>query len=129
VIAWRCACLLTETAEPTGDLHRPASFAVNSLTALGVLRALRERAVRIPEQMSVLTFDDVPIGDLLDPPLTVIEQPTHRIGAVAAEQLLRRISGPTTQVREVLLSARLVVRGSTGSVPEGDAQSGGEALG
>lgn len=95
-----------------------AIFAVNNLTALGVLRALRERGVRIPGQMSVVAFDDLPIGDLLDPPLTVIQQPTHQIGATAAELLLRRTGDPAASIREVLLSARLVVRGSTGAVPE-----------
>jgi len=95
-----------------------AIFAVNNLTALGVLRALRDRGVDIPGRMSVVAFDDLPIGDLLDPPLTVVQQPTHQIGATAAELLLRRIGDPAASVREVLLSARLVVRGSIGPVPE-----------
>ncbi|MGH2428756.1 MAG: substrate-binding domain-containing protein, partial [Candidatus Limnocylindria bacterium] len=95
-----------------------AIFAVNNLTALGVLRALKERGVHIPGQISVVAFDDLPIGDLLDPPLTVVQQPTHQIGAKAAELLLRRIGDPAASSREVLLSARLVMRGSIGPAPE-----------
>jgi LacI family transcriptional regulator len=101
-------------------LRKPptAIFAVNNLTALGVLRALRERGVHIPGQMSVVAFDDLPIGDLLDPPLSVVRQPTHKIGATAAELLLRRIGDPAARIREVLLSAHLVIRGSIGPAPE-----------
>lgn len=101
-------------------LRKPptAIFAVNNLTGLGVLRALRERGVHIPGQMSVVAFDDLPIGDLLDPPLSVVRQPTHKIGATAAELLLRRIGDPAARIREVLLSAHLVIRGSIGPAPE-----------
>lgn len=104
-----------------------AIFSVNNLTTLGVIRALREHGVRVPEQISLVAFDDLPIGDLLDPPVTVVKQPTYQIGAKAAELLLRRIGDPAAAVQEVLLSARLVVRGSTGPVPdqavrEGDSQ-------
>ncbi len=94
-----------------------AIFSVNNLTTLGVLRALRQLGVGVPEQMSVVAFDDLPIGDLLDPPMTVIQQPTYQIGARAAELLLRRIRDPGAPAQEVLLSARLVVRGSTGPPP------------
>ncbi len=102
------------------DLPHPptAIFSVNNLTTLGVLRALRERGVEIPREMSVVAFDDLPIGDLLDPPVTVVQQPTYQIGARAAELLLRRIRDPAAPAQEVLLSARLIIRGSTGSPPE-----------
>jgi LacI family transcriptional regulator len=98
------------------DLPDPptAIFSVNNLTTLGVLRALREGGVTVPGDMSVVGVDDLPIGDLLNPPITVIQQPTYQIGARAAELLLRRISAPDAQALEVLLTATLVVRGSTG---------------
>lgn len=91
-----------------------AIFSVNNLTTLGVLRALKKSGVSVPRQLSLVAFDDLPVGDLLDPPLTVIQQPTHQIGATAAKLLLRRIDNPAAPIREVLLSARMVIRGSTG---------------
>ena len=79
--------------------------------------ALRERGVVMPSAMSLVGFDDIPTGELLDPPLTVVQQPTYRMGAHAAELLIRRLLEPTAVIQEVVLAARLVVRGSTGPVP------------
>jgi LacI family transcriptional regulator len=61
-------------------------------------------------------FDDVPTGDLLEPPLTVVRQPTYRVGAKAASLLIRRLREPDAAIREVVLTASLVLRGSTGPV-------------
>jgi DNA-binding LacI/PurR family transcriptional regulator len=94
-----------------------AIFSANNLTTLGVLRALRERQVRVPTDLSIIGFDDLPIGDLLDPPVTVVEQPTHQIGAKAVELLFQRLQKPGLPVHEILMSARLIVRGSTGRPP------------
>ena len=90
---------------------------MNNLTTIGVLRALREQGVGIPEEISLVGFDDIPAGEFLDPPLTVIAQPTYQIGARAAELLIRRIQDPEAPIREVLLNGTLVVRGSTAPVP------------
>ena len=100
--------LLDEPEPPT------AIFAANNLTALGVLRALRERGRRLPDDVSLVGFDDLPTAELLDPPLTVVSQPTYQLGARAAELLLRRVEHPDAPVQQVVLTARLVVRGSTG---------------
>jgi len=101
------------------DLPEPptAIFAVNNLTTIGVLGALRERGVKLPDEMSVVGFDDLPTGELLDPPLTVVQQPTYRVGARAADLLVRRLREPTAAIKEIVLSARLVVRGSTAKAP------------
>ena len=100
------------------DLAEPptAIFAVNNLTTIGVLGALRERGARIPAEISLVGFDDVPTGELLEPPLTVVRQPTYRVGAQAASLLIRRLREPDAAIREVVLNATLVVRGSTGPV-------------
>jgi DNA-binding LacI/PurR family transcriptional regulator len=100
------------------DLPEPptAIFAVNNLTTIGVLGALRERGVDVPGEVSVVGFDDIPTAELLDPPLTVVQQPTYRVGARAADLLIRRLREPGAPVKEVVLSARLVVRGSTAPV-------------
>jgi DNA-binding LacI/PurR family transcriptional regulator len=101
------------------DLPEPptAIFAVNNLTTIGVLGALRERDLAVPRQLSVVGFDDIPTGELLEPPLTVVQQPTYRVGARAADLLIRRLREPAAPVKEVVLSARLVVRGSTAEAP------------
>jgi LacI family transcriptional regulator len=97
------------------DLAEPptAIFAVNNLTTIGVLAALRERGVAVPADVSVVGFDDIPTAELLHPPLTVVQQPTYRVGARAADLLIRRLREPEAAVKEVVLSARLIVRGST----------------
>jgi DNA-binding LacI/PurR family transcriptional regulator len=64
--------------------------------------------------MSVVGFDDIPTAELLEPPLTVVQQPTYRVGARAADLLIRRLREPSAAVKEVVLTARLIVRGSTG---------------
>jgi DNA-binding LacI/PurR family transcriptional regulator len=101
------------------DLAKPptAIFAVNNLTTIGVLGGLRERGLELPDEMSVVGFDDMPTAELLDPPLTVVQQPTYRVGARAGEMLIRRLREPKAAVKEVVLQARLVVRGSTSEVP------------
>jgi LacI family transcriptional regulator len=100
------------------DLREPptAIFAVNNLTTIGVLGALRERGVEVPTEMSVVGFDDIPTAELMQPPLTVVQQPTYRMGARAADLLIRRLREPDAAVKEVVLAARLVVRGSTAHV-------------
>jgi LacI family transcriptional regulator len=101
------------------DLPDPptAIMSLSNMTSLGVLRAVRERGLDVPAQISIVGFDDVPAGDLLEPPLTVVSQPTYDLGAKAAELLIRRLAEPSAPVREVVLGSTLVVRGSTGPVP------------
>jgi DNA-binding LacI/PurR family transcriptional regulator len=98
------------------DLAEPPSaiFAVNNLTTIGVLSALRERGVKMPTGVSLVGFDDIPTAELLDPPLTVVRQPTYQVGAHAAKLLLRRLRDQAAPIKEVVLAATLVVRASTG---------------
>lgn len=107
-----------EQAKALLDLPKPptAIFTVNNLTTLGALRAVRERGVRLPADLSLVGFDDIPTGDLLEPALTVVQQPTYQLGARATELLIRRLADPETPVQEILLAAKLIIRGSTGRV-------------
>ena len=90
-----------------------AVFTCNDLTTIGALKAFQARGIRLPEEMSFVGFDDLPTAELLDPPLTVIAQPSRRLGAQAAELLLRRIAEPDAPLREVVLAPSLILRGST----------------
>jgi LacI family transcriptional regulator len=96
--------------------HPPtAVFGANNLMTLGALRALHEAGTRIPDQMALVGFDDMPRAASLNPPLTA--QPAHDLGATAAELLLARIAEPQRPVRHVVLETELVVRASCG-VPQ-----------
>jgi len=88
-----------------------AIFAANDATAIGVSRALLERGIRIPEDISLAGFDDVPIVRYLTPPLSSIRAPISELGSGAMTRLLQRIEGgsalkPQQQTVEVLLVPR-----------------------
>jgi LacI family transcriptional regulator len=87
-----------------------AIFAARNILATGVVRALVERGMR--RSVAVVGFDDFPLADLLDPPLTVIRQDVARIGRTVADILFDRIDGDDSAPRHVVLQPTLVVRGS-----------------
>jgi LacI family transcriptional regulator len=98
-----------------------AVFAANNLMTLGALRMIHERGLRIPDEMAVVSFDDMPWAISLHPPLTAVAQPAHEMGASAAELLLTRIQKPDRPARRITLQTELVVRASCGSgLPRGD---------
>ncbi len=92
-----------------------AVFVASDSMAVGALRALRNANLRVPQDMALAGFDDVPFAAHMDPPLTTIRQPIHRAGAVAAETLIDLISNPDSHPRRVILPTELVIRASTGS--------------
>ena len=95
--------------------NRPdAIFTSNSLLASGILRAIRKCKLSIPADIAVASFDDTNWAKLLDPPLTVIEQPTYEIGRTATEMLIKRINDPSRSNREVVLKTKLIIRQSCG---------------
>ncbi|MCG8423275.1 MAG: substrate-binding domain-containing protein [Proteobacteria bacterium] len=92
-----------------------AIFARNDHTAFGVTQALTEMGLSIPEDMSVVGFDNIPMTGLVTPTLTSVSQPTKDEGRIAVECLLRRIERPDedTERRKILLECALVVRASS----------------
>lgn len=104
--------LLDRVPRPT------ALFAVNNLRTLGALSAIRERGLRIPQDISVIGFDDMPWLSLLEPPLTVVRQPTYEIGAEAARLLFRRLNAKCEEPAQiVVMQPEFVIRGSTAVLP------------
>jgi len=96
------------------DPRPQAIFASSNTIGAGALRALKALQVRVPDQVALLTFDDIPLADLCEPPPTVIAQPTAEIGKTAAQLLLNRLGGePATETSEVVHQPRLILRGST----------------
>lgn len=92
-----------------------AIFVTNQLLVLGALVALRERGLRIPEDVSLIGFDDTIYAELLDPPLTTIAQPTTDLGRRSAELLLDRVvRGYNGAPRIEVMAPKLVDRASVG---------------
>lgn len=107
-----------DTIEPARRIlsapERPtAIFAANDLSAIGVLEVARELGLRVPEDLSIVGFDNVPESFSCDPPLTTIDPNLKQLGTTALEMLLELISTGSTQERHRRLSTRLQVRGST----------------
>jgi DNA-binding LacI/PurR family transcriptional regulator len=94
-----------------------AIFVANNSMTIGCIRALTEAGVRIPEEMSVIGFDDSEWAEFFVPPLTVVRQPTYTMGTLAAEILFQRLTGTASpQWQEVVLKPELVIRASCSSV-------------
>ena len=89
-----------------------ALFAHNDQMAIGALRALREAGRRVPEDISVIGYDDIPIAEYCEPPLTTIRQPMREVGAIAARLLIQTIELLGVQQGEMLLRPELIVRKS-----------------
>lgn len=90
-----------------------AVFAINDEMALGLYAGLRKNGISIPEQISVLGYDDVDLDEFLNPPLTTIHQPIEQMGELAMKLLINRISNPEIEQQIIKLPVELVVRGST----------------
>jgi DNA-binding LacI/PurR family transcriptional regulator len=101
-----------------------AIFAANNLMSLGALRALHELGIRIPEQVALIGFDDMPWADDLNPPLTAVSQPGYELGQQAVRLLLQRVERPDLPFYKVILQPRLVVRRSCGAHLKGEATAG-----
>ena len=100
-------------------LDRPdrptAVFTANNFMTVGALRAARSLALRIPEDVALVGFDDLDWTTLVQPPVTVVRQPVADLGRVAGERLLRRLDGDAGPPKRIRLDANLIVRGSCGA--------------
>jgi LacI family transcriptional regulator len=96
-------------------LDRPptAIFAGNDLSAIGAIGAIREAGLRVPEDISVVGFDDIPAAAQIYPPLTTIRQPMHQMGRSAVNTLLAQIAGIAPASPQVWLPNELIVRATT----------------
>lgn len=99
--------------------RRPtAVFASNDLMAIGAICAAAQRGLRIPQDVSVVGFDDIALAAHSNPPLTSVVQPKHQTGQLAAQLLLERIADPSRALQRTILQPSLLVRQSSGPVPE-----------
>jgi DNA-binding LacI/PurR family transcriptional regulator len=104
-----------ELVERRGELT--ALFAFNDPSAIGAMRALHEAGIRVPEDVSVVGFDDIDSAAFHNPGLTTIRQPLRRMGAIAAQSLLDHLSGGEKVGSQLSVDPELVVRQSTGPAP------------
>lgn len=111
------------------DLPQPptAVFAASDSMAIGALHAVRQRGLRVPEDIALIGYDDLPLAAYATPPLTSVHQPIGEMGAHAVRVLVEQIKGqsPATSVR---LPARLVVRESSGGAAGLSSAKGGTVL-
>lgn len=95
------------------DSHATAAFTVNDDVAVGLLRGLNELGISVPEQFSVLGYDNTQLGQYVTPALTTIEQPRRKLAQVAVATLIERVNHPHIAVQHHTLPVLLVVRQST----------------
>jgi LacI family transcriptional regulator len=94
-----------------------ALFAFNDISAIGAMGLLQENGLRVPEDISVVGFDDIPHASFSKPALTTVKQPLQRMGQIAAETLLDWIEQREAYQPEILIEPELVVRKSTATAP------------
>lgn len=99
--------LLRQSPRPT------AIFAFSDVTAIGAIHAANELGIRIPEDISIIGFDNIPMAAYTYPELTTVSQPIQAMGRAAGDLLMKRIQGDTSSVQRITLETALVIRKST----------------
>jgi len=94
-----------------------ALFAYNDISAIGSIWAIKEAGLRVPGDISVVGFDDIPGAAYANPGLTTVRQPLIRMGQIAAQTIVDQIEGRAEYVPEIAIEPEFVVRASTGAVP------------
>ncbi|MEU9119103.1 LacI family DNA-binding transcriptional regulator [Streptomyces sp. NPDC048506] len=104
-------------AERLLTLDVTAVIACSDQMALGAIRAIRRRGLDVPDDVSVIGYDDGPLMEFTDPPLTTIRQPVERLATEVARHLISQLSGREVPAGELLFQPEVVVRGTTGPHP------------
>jgi LacI family transcriptional regulator len=96
-----------------------AIFASNDVMAMGVMDAVRNRNLRIPDDVSVVGFDNIPQSAMINPSLTTVQQPLEQMGRVATQMLLGVLKNPQKDVNRIELPTELIIRSSTSAPKNG----------
>jgi len=100
-----------------------ALFAYNDISAIGAIRAMQEEGLRVPQDITVMGFDDIQWAAFNTPSLTTVRQPLRKMGEIAAETVISMIEQSGKHPGEIAIEPTLVVRESTGSAPGSSARS------
>jgi DNA-binding LacI/PurR family transcriptional regulator len=101
----------------SGSLRPTAIFASNDQSAVGALDAIKEAGLRVPQDVSLMGYDNTALAALRHISLTTIHQPRNQIGAMAMKAVLRRIEHPGSPARRHVLAPKLIVRDTTARLP------------
>jgi LacI family transcriptional regulator len=97
--------------------HKPSAvFVASDVMAEGALRALREAGLRVPQDIAIVGYDDMPNASRLSPTLTTVRQPTQRMGALAVDNLIDILQNPGMHKRHIVIPVELVIRESCGAL-------------
>jgi LacI family transcriptional regulator len=95
--------------------HPTAIFAANNFITMGAFKAVRDAGLKVPEDIALVGFDDLPLELIIDPFFTVAAQPAYEMGKQATELILARVSGRVPPAcQEIILSTEIIVRRSSG---------------
>jgi DNA-binding LacI/PurR family transcriptional regulator len=90
-----------------------AVFVASDVVALGAILAIKESGLRIPKDLAIVGFDDIPLAEFYDPPLTTIRLPAFGLGWAGGERLIRLIQGEGLNDASLLLESTLITRKSS----------------
>jgi LacI family transcriptional regulator len=96
--------------------HFTALFAYNDISAIGAIQAFHESGLRVPEDVSVVGFDNIPLAVIVKPELTTISQPLLRMGQIAAKTIIEQIEKTAQYRPEIMIEPELIQRASSGCV-------------
>jgi DNA-binding LacI/PurR family transcriptional regulator len=105
---YEATCAILASGEPF-----TAIFAANDEMALGSMYALREQGLRVPDDVSIVGFDDTNFSPYIDPPLTTLRQDWQAMARLSTEYLIERIEKPDTPIYQRILMPEFVIRAST----------------
>jgi DNA-binding LacI/PurR family transcriptional regulator len=95
------------------DKRPEAIFAISDIMAIGAIKAIREKGLGIPADVSVMGFDDISFASMYDPPLSTVSQPKYELGKTAVELLMRQLDKNNNGSEDIILPHKLIIRGST----------------
>lgn len=104
---------VTRSLLTAGSRRPTAIFAAADSIASGALQAAQEQGLRVPEDISIVGFDDLPLAARTDPPLTTVRQPLQEMGRLALQRIIAAVNGPALAAEAIVVPARLVLRAST----------------
>jgi LacI family transcriptional regulator len=93
-----------------------ALFAYNDISAIGAIQAFHEAGLRVPEDVSVVGFDNIPLAIIVKPELTTISQPLLRMGQIAAKTIIEQIEKTAQYKPEIMIEPEFIQRASSGCV-------------